>query len=81
MSERGFFISAGSACSSNKKHGGHMSGQSQTLKSMKAGKNASLSSVRVSIGYQTQEKELAYFCNVLEEESKKLLNVYNRPLH
>ena len=72
MSERGFFISAGSACSSNKKHGG---GQSQTLQSMKIDKNIALSSVRVSIGYQTKEEELIEFCNVLEEESKKLLNV------
>ncbi|MCL2480816.1 MAG: cysteine desulfurase [Spirochaetaceae bacterium] len=70
MSEKGFFISAGAACSSNKKH------ESQTLKSMKIDKNAALSSVRISIGPQTKEEELADFCNVLEEESKKLLNVY-----
>jgi cysteine desulfurase len=67
MSERVFFISAGSACSSGKKH------ESQTLKSMKVEKNAALSSVRVSIGDQTEQKELDDFCNVLEEESKKLL--------
>ena len=76
MSERGFFISAGSACSSNKKRGGHLSGHSQTLKSMKAGETAALSSVRVSIGHKTTEEELEEFCNVLEEESKKLLNIY-----
>ncbi|MCL2793318.1 MAG: cysteine desulfurase [Spirochaetaceae bacterium] len=70
MSEKGFFISAGSACSSHKKH------ESQTLKSMKIEKSAAMSSVRISIGCQTQEKELVEFCNVLEEESKKLLNIY-----
>jgi len=69
MSEKGFFISAGAACSSNKKN------ESQTLKSMKVEKAGMLSSVRVSIGPQTKEEELIDFCNVLEEESKKLLNV------
>ncbi|MCL2294273.1 MAG: cysteine desulfurase [Spirochaetes bacterium] len=66
MSERGFFISAGSACSSQKKQ------ESQTLKSMKIEKNVAASSVRVSIGPQTTEQELLDFCNALEEESKKL---------
>ena len=71
MSERGFYISAGAACSSGKK-----SSQSQTLKAMRIEKSAALSSVRISIGPQTQKQELAEFCNVLEEEAKKLLNVY-----
>ena len=74
MSERGFFISAGAACSSHKKHNRLMSDQSQTLKSMKIEKNAASSSVRISIGPQTQKEELIEFCNVLEEESKKLFN-------
>ncbi len=74
MSDNGFFISAGSACSSHKKHGGK---QSQTLQSMRVDKSAALSSVRVSIGPSTKKEELIDFCNVLEEETKKLLNIYN----
>ena len=70
MSEKGFFISAGAACLSNKKH------ESQTLKSMRIDKNGMSSSVRISIGPQTREEDLIDFCNVLEEESKKLLNIY-----
>lgn len=70
MSEKGFFISSGAACSSRKK------GDSRTLSSMRIQPHISKSSVRVSTGHSTSEKEILDFCEVLEEESKKLFNVY-----
>ncbi len=71
LSGRGYFISAGAACSSLKKS------ESRTLKSMHIAKTEASSAVRVSIGPGTSEEDIDGFCKVLKEESVKLLTVYS----
>ncbi|MDX9801573.1 MAG: cysteine desulfurase, partial [Spirochaetia bacterium] len=70
LSGRGYYISAGAACSSLK------SRVSGTLKSMHIGKTEAASAVRVSIGPVTTDKDIDGFCRTLDEEAKKLLTVY-----
>lgn len=70
MSDRGFYISSGSACSSNnKKH-------SDVLRAMKISPDEALASVRVSTGTETKADDIDAFCLALAEESEKLLKVY-----
>ena len=69
LSDRGFCISAGSACSSiNKKH-------SDTLSAMKIDNKKAFSAVRISTGFTTSEKDIELFCDALEEETGRLISI------
>ena len=69
LSDRGFCISSGSACSSNnKKH-------SDTLSAMKIDNKKAFSAVRISTGFTTTEDDINNFCDALEEEVSKLLGI------
>ena len=69
LSDRGFCISSGSACSSiNRKH-------SDTLSAMKIDNKKAFSAIRISTGYTTTEDEIISFCDALEEEAGKLLGI------
>ena len=69
LSDRGFCISTGSACSSiNKKH-------SDTLSAMQIDNKKAFSAVRISTGFTTKEADINSFCDALEEEAGKLLGI------
>ena len=69
LSDRGFCISSGSACSSiNKKH-------SDTLSAMNIDNRKAFSAIRISTGYTTTEDEIKLFCDTLEEEALKLISI------
>ena len=69
LSDRGFCISSGSACSSiNKKH-------SDTLSAMKIDNKKAFSAIRISTGFTTTEDDIISFCDALEEEAGKLLGI------
>jgi cysteine desulfurase len=69
LSDRGFCISSGSACSSiNKKH-------SDTLLAMKIDNKKAFSAVRISTGYTTTEEDIEAFCSILREEVEKLVTI------
>ncbi len=69
MSDRGYCISTGSACSSiNKKH-------SETLLSMGINNKTAFSAIRISTGYTTHEDEILSFCDTFEKEIGNLKNI------
>lgn len=69
LSDKGFCISSGSACSSiNKKH-------SDTLSSMNIDNRKAFSAIRISTGYTTTEEDVNSFCDALEEEAGKLIGI------
>ncbi len=69
LSDRGYFISSGSACSSiNKKH-------SETLSAMKIDNKTAFSAVRISTGCSTEENDINSFCSALDEEVCRLLGI------
>ncbi len=69
MSDRGFAISTGSACSSLKAK------QTRVLDAMGIPKRLSSSAVRISIGFDTTEEELLSFTETLREETAKLFRI------
>jgi len=66
LNEKGFAISTGSACSTNKKS------KTAALTVMGFDKRITFSSVRVSIGRETKEDEIKDFLNCLKETVKEL---------
>ena len=67
MNERGIFISTGSACSSNKKK------NTGSLEAMGISRETAHCSVRVSIGPETGEDDLAYFFTQLDDIIKEYI--------
>ncbi len=67
MSDRGFAISTGSACSARGKK------NPRVLENMGAGRETTNAAVRVSIGPDTTESECDAFCTALEEEVTTLM--------
>ncbi len=68
MSDRGFDISTGSACSNKKKK------NYRVMEAMGVESSDSFSSIRISTGPSTKTEEITQFCNILEQESSILIN-------
>jgi len=66
LNEKGFAISTGSACSTNKKS------KTAALTVMGFDKRITFSSVRVSIGRDTTQKEIKDFLQILKETVEEL---------
>ena len=66
LEDRGIYVSAGSACSSNKP------APSKTLLAMKVPKEELEATVRFSFSYHTTKEELEYTITVLKEVLPKL---------
>ena len=62
MNDRGFAVSTGSACSSQKKQ--HF----RVLDEMGVDRETAFSVIRISTGYRTTEEEIHAFCDTLENE-------------
>ena len=63
LSDGGFAVSTGSACSANKKKG------SGVLESMGIDPHTARSAIRISTGYSTRLEEIEKFCTFLENLS------------
>ncbi|HUZ17302.1 MAG TPA: cysteine desulfurase family protein [Spirochaetia bacterium] len=70
MSDRGYAISTGSACSSRDKE------RSRVLASMGVDEKLARSAIRISIGYSTTQEEISSFAGSLEQE----VQAWSRPL-
>ncbi|MEW5814369.1 MAG: cysteine desulfurase family protein [Spirochaetota bacterium] len=68
LSDRGFAVSTGSACSTGKKN------RTRVLENMGVDRKTAFSAIRISIGCTTTEEEIFKFCNTLEQEVTLLLN-------
>ncbi len=68
MSDRGFDISTGSACSNKKKK------NYRVMNAMGVESADSFSSIRISTGPSTKTEEIEQFCDILEQESSILIN-------
>jgi len=66
LSDRGFAVSAGSACSAKNLK------QSRVLKNMGLSPKIASSSIRISTGYTTKPEDIIYFLQILSEETRKL---------
>lgn len=66
MSDRGFSISTGSACSAGKRR------RTRVVTAMGVPEDTAFSSIRVSFGHSTTREELGRFCDALERETTAL---------
>jgi cysteine desulfurase len=69
LSDMGFAVSTGSACSSNRRKK-----RSRVLSACAVSPEDALASIRVSFGWNTKEQEVKRFCSVLEQKIPGLMN-------
>ena len=68
LNDKGFAVSTGSACSSNKRKK-----RSRVLRALSIGENEAFGAVRVSTGWSTSDEEIDRFCDTLKRELPQLL--------
>ena len=72
LSDRGFDIGSGSACSTGKKK------KSRVMEAMGVNADDAYSAIRISTGPATKIEEIYRFCDTLEKESTILINTLGR---
>jgi cysteine desulfurase len=68
LNDRGFAVSTGSACSSNKRKK-----RGRVLRALSLSDEEAFGAVRISTGWSTTDEEIERFCSALEEELPQLL--------